>query len=518
MPSSASVLWPRSYRNIALILLLLGISWRVLRYLIQFPIWGDEASVCLNLMDRDYLGLMRPLRYVQVAPLLFLWSELAAFRLLGGGEWALRLLPFFAGLGSLFLFWNLVRRVLPPLAGVLAIGILAVAYYPVRHTCEVKPYAFDLFVALALLLAAVNFLHDPQQRRWLIVLSVLVPIALGLSYPAVFVAGAVSVALLPTLWRGADWRAWCWYAAYNGLLVATFLAIYLVAGTGQYASTGGTENDYWADWFPPGAPLALLRWLARVHTGNLMAYPVGGRDGTSVVTCLLAVTGLCLFIHARRWQLLALLLVPFALTFLAAALHRYPYGGSARIAQHLAPSICVLAGAGTAAVLAGAARWIGSEQRWGAVLCGLLALVGVVGMARDWRKPYKTENDRLVRQIVADVVRQAGPDDQIVVLDANRCAPATFEWYLRQHADRVVWEGAVDWDRLQARGRLWGLSFRDDDSARSMVARRLAYGARPMLLTVHQTYDLQLGPSEDPPDHCELCCWVGMYGDLKDSP
>jgi len=28
---------------------------------------------------------------------------------------------------------------------------------------------------------------------------------------------------------------------------------------------------------------------------------------------------------------------PAALTFAAAALHRYPYGGSARIAQHLAP-------------------------------------------------------------------------------------------------------------------------------------------------------------------------------------
>src|SRR6516225_9112126 len=124
--------WPRRWRNLALLLLLVGIAWRGLRYYLQFPIWGDEAFVCLNFLDRDYLGLTRPLRFVQVAPLLFLWSELTAYRLLGGGEWALRLLPMLAGLGSLFLFWQLVQRILTPLAGVFAVGILAVAYYPVR--------------------------------------------------------------------------------------------------------------------------------------------------------------------------------------------------------------------------------------------------------------------------------------------------------------------------------------------------------------------------------------------------
>lgn len=506
MPAAASSPCPRIYRNLALGLLLLGIAWRVLRYALQFPIWGDEASVCLNLLDRDYLGLTRPLRYVQVAPLLFLWSELTAYRLLGGEEWVLRLLPLLAGLGSLLLFWRLVQHTLTPLAAVIAVGILAVAYYPVRHACEVKPYAFDLLMALALLVAAVKYVYDPGRRRWLIVLTALVPVALGLSYPAVFVAGAVSVVLLPTLWRCADWRLRGWYLAYNGLMVLSFAGVYLLAGTAQYASTGGASNEYWADWFPPGQPLALLRWLARAHTGTMMAYPVGGRDGASVLTLLLVVTGLCHFLHARRWQLLALLLTPFALTFLAAALHRYPYGGSARIAQHLAPSICLLAGTGVAVVLTGAARWFGSERRWALAICGLLAVISIAGMARDWRKPYKTEDDQRVRQIVADVLRQIGPDDQLVVFDTENRIPATFEWYLRQHGDHAAWNSNVDWQRLQQRGRLWGMRFLDDDFARSTVAARLMDGERPMMLTVHQAYVLQVGPSDEPPCHCEVLC------------
>jgi hypothetical protein len=513
MKSGGPAPWPRLWRNIAVSLVLLGVAWRVLRYLLQFPIWGDEAFICLNFLDRDYLSLTRPLRFVQVAPLLFLWSELTVYRLCGGGELALRFVPLLAGLGSLLLFWRLARLTLTHLSGVLAVGILAVAYYPVRHCCEVKPYAFDLFVSLALLVAAVSWLRRPERLRWLIVLTLLVPFALGLSYPSVFVAGAVSVALLPSVWRQVDWRARGLYVAYNGLMVLTFLGVYLLAGTGQYDSTGGTENSYWAEWFPPSQPVALAKWLAVVHTGNLFAYPVGGRDGASAPTFMLCLVGLLHFGRGRRWDLLLLAIVPLGLTFIAAALHRYPYGGSARIAQHLAPAICLLAGTGAAMLLAKAARWIGEERRWGLVVCALLAAIGVAGMVRDWKKPYKTDGDHMVRVIVNDVVHQAGARDQIVVLDPMNCAGPTFEWYLRQHDDRVQWHGEVDWNRLRSGGQLWGLSFSRDNSARAAIESRLSLYAQPMILLEHQAYDLQLGQSDETLEHCEVFRWADMYGE-----
>jgi hypothetical protein len=93
--------------------LLLGIIWRAVRYLSQFPIWGDEAFVALNFLDRGYSQLAHPLRFGQVAPVFFLWAELAAYRLLGGAEWSMRLLPFLAGLGGLFVFRRLARLSLP---------------------------------------------------------------------------------------------------------------------------------------------------------------------------------------------------------------------------------------------------------------------------------------------------------------------------------------------------------------------------------------------------------------------
>ena len=73
--------------------LVAGVVIRLARYLLRFPLWGDEAMLSMNLLDRDYAGLMQPLNFHQVAPLLFLWIELAAVKLLGFNEWSLRLFP-----------------------------------------------------------------------------------------------------------------------------------------------------------------------------------------------------------------------------------------------------------------------------------------------------------------------------------------------------------------------------------------------------------------------------------------
>ena len=61
----------------------LGIGLRVGCYLLDFPLWWDEAFVAVNLLRRGYLDLLRPLDYGQVCPVLFLWAELTAVRCWG---------------------------------------------------------------------------------------------------------------------------------------------------------------------------------------------------------------------------------------------------------------------------------------------------------------------------------------------------------------------------------------------------------------------------------------------------
>jgi 4-amino-4-deoxy-L-arabinose transferase-like glycosyltransferase len=446
-------------------LLLVGVLWRVLRYLLHFPLWEDEAFLCLNFLELDYLGLTRELRNRQVAPLLFLWGELTSLHLLGPSEWSLRLLPFLAGLGSLFLFWRLAHRTLPPLARTLAVGFLAVAIWPVSMGAFTKPYALDLFMSLLLLWPAVRWLQEPRQFRWLILLALATPLALFSSYPVVFIAGAVSLALMVAAWR-QGWKARLLWSVYNAVLLASFAGHYFIArGQLQTPDRGGTTEygmqDFWAEGFPPSSPLALAKWLLLVHTGQMMAFPVGAQDGGSTLTTLLCLMGIWHFWRTRRRALLVLCTAPFALGLIAAALHRYPYGASCRLCQHVAPAVCLSAGMG-AAVLLERLRSAAVRRRWILGVCTLLVLVGAGGMVRDVIQPYRNLETLWTQHVMRAFGAEAHSGAPIVVLNKPEELDGLFRWYLELYGERVSWAGRIDWERAGGSGELLCLYFNLD--------------------------------------------------------
>ena len=100
------------------------------------------------------------------------------------------------------------------------------------------------------------------------------------------------------------------------------------------------------------SPLGLVGWFLSTHTGRTFGYPLGAANGGSLLTVVLFVVGIKGLLELRRRTVLAMLLLPFVLMLGAAVLQRYPYGGSGRISQHLAPAICLLAGLGLARLLA----------------------------------------------------------------------------------------------------------------------------------------------------------------------
>ncbi len=466
----------RMLQRWALALLLVGIVWRLTRYLLRFPIWGDECFNCLNLVGNDYLGLTEPLRYRQVAPLVFWWGELTAYRILGPSELAMRLLPFLAGLGGLLLFWRLAHLALPPLARTLAIGFLAVAIWPVSMASLIKPYSLDLFASTALLVLAVQWLQRPDRVRWLALLALAVPLALFSSFPVVFVAGSIGVALLPAVWRQPGWKAKALFVVYNLLLVGGFLGSYLL---GQKALGPPDDpirqflRDYWADGFPPASPRAFLEWLVLIHTGRLMAYPLGGSAGQSTVTFLLFLVGLWQMWHGRRRALLVVCVGPFVVGLVAAALRAYPYGGCCRLSQHVAPIVCLLAGSG-AATLIECVRSETARQRWAVGACCLLALVGLGGAARDVVRPYRAESDRWMRQVGQELVARSAPEDHVVVLNAQESTDVVWQWQLAQFPGRVSWNGELDENALNAKGQVWGLNVNGAGSGLERIRERMA--------------------------------------------
>ncbi|MFO1485704.1 MAG: glycosyltransferase family 39 protein [Verrucomicrobiaceae bacterium] len=419
-----------------LLVIVLSAAWRLVRYLLRMPLWGDEAMLALNFLDRDAIGLLAPLANGQVSPVLFLWLEKAVLESLGSSELALRLLPVAAGFGGLWLFHRLARSVLEPLPAVLATATLAVSYYIVRHSVEVKPYSFDLLAALALYLPAAAFVQRKDTKA-LMLWSAAAPIAMLVSYPAVFAFGACAAALLLQM-RHASWKERGIWLAGCALGATAFLWMLAVVASRQYTELREPMTLYWKDSFPPAGLSKLPLWLLQIHAGNMMAYPVGGRNLGSLGTLVLAIIGM--WISAKKWprSLLVLFVLPFVLTLLAAFMHRYPYGGSARIAQHLAPAICLWFGVGVAWLIERASD--ANRRRAATVFTlGVLGVIAIGGIIRDIRHPAKTPGDARARDRVHEWLTPKEQAGTFIVWEPMNDVPPNFQWYLRTSGRNIVW-------------------------------------------------------------------------------
>ena len=373
----------------------LGIVIRLVGYLLRFPLWIDECMLAETFLDRGFLDLCWPLRNRQVAPIGFLWIELACVRAFGFSEWSLRLFPLLCGIGSLFVFRHLASRLLSGVSLVLAVGCLAVAKAPVGLSANAKPYACDLFVAVVLLALAVEWLRRPDRTVWLWSLAAVLPLAFALSFPAVFIAGAVSLGLLVPVWRSGARRVWRAFAAYHVSLGVAFAALLWVTSLATSHDTDSLMQEYWTeqDGFPPLAPWPLIKWFMVSHLGDkIFAVPYGAENGGG----LLAV-GLCLaasVVMYRRGQLpiLTMFSATFGLTLLAAALRFYPYGGHNRLTQFLVPSLAISIGIGAATALAAVRHPIVRGRLTFMLLAGL-ALFGAGVCSRDILHPYHYVHD-----------------------------------------------------------------------------------------------------------------------------
>jgi hypothetical protein len=395
--------------------LLLGIVLRVLRYALDSPLWWNEAFLAVNLLKRGWLELLGALDYHQVCPPGFLWGEKAVVALLGFHEGTLRLIPLASGVGALVVMSLLGRSVLPARPAWLAVLLLAVAYHPIRLASEVKPYATDLAVSALVLGVAARGLRcagASADLRSLVVLTVLAPLGLAVSYPAVFVLGGAAAVLLVDRWPTADRATRWWLAGLCSSVAVSFVGLLVVAVSAQARSADASQMaEYWAEGLPRWYdPAAFGAWLVRVHTGPLLCLPAGSGPAVGVPALILAALGGRALLRSRRVALLCLYLAPFALTLAAALLDRYPYGSRARVVQHLVPALCWLMALGTDLVVRWIARREDRRKRIVRVVAFGLVLVGVLPLIPDVRRPWRTPREEHARAFARTFWPSLGPE------------------------------------------------------------------------------------------------------------
>jgi len=91
------------------ILIGLGILLPLIQFIYNRSIWLDEAMLSLNIIHKGYFELLKPLDYVQVAPILFLIIEKFFSTIIPNSEYGLRLFPLLSYWVSLFFFYKIVK-------------------------------------------------------------------------------------------------------------------------------------------------------------------------------------------------------------------------------------------------------------------------------------------------------------------------------------------------------------------------------------------------------------------------
>jgi hypothetical protein len=311
------------------LLIALGFALRLRRYLQIRGVMHSEAQLSYNILTKSFWQLLKPLDIGdQAAPVGFLMLQKTSTVFLGGGEYAIRLVPFLAAVIALPIFWNLIRKILPGPAAQWGLGWFVLCEQLLRYGAEGKQYSSDVLCTLIVLSLALR----ANNRAGIILLAIVGTILIWFSHPILFVLGGVGIALVFDHLRDRNWRllcddfiaGFCWIGSFalNFLLITRYYA------SSQYLT------DYWANqhaFAPIPRSLATLLWYPKA-VATAFTFPVaiapGDKPMFSWISWLAA--GLfpigCVILFVRQRRMLIALATALLFCAIASGLHKYPFG------------------------------------------------------------------------------------------------------------------------------------------------------------------------------------------------
>lgn len=300
-------------------LLLLGALLRIRQYLTGRSLWADEAMLALNIVNRDFAGMFKPLDYDQGAPIGFLLVEKFFNSILGKSEFALRLFPLLVGLFSLWLFYLLLKRTTTRAGLFIALALFAFNPRLVYYSSEVKQYIVDLGITISLLLIAIPLFNAPPQKRSFTWLALAGLIALWLSHPALFVLAGIGFALVIVYLQRRDFLSLRVIAGMGTVWLLNIGILYFLIL--KDLNQNAYMREYWHGAFVPMPPWSDAGWfLTNIHAN--ISLQVGIPYLPFFVFVLMLAGWVVLFLQQREYAI-AFACILFV-TMVASALQLYP--------------------------------------------------------------------------------------------------------------------------------------------------------------------------------------------------
>ncbi len=137
------------------ILLGIVIAGLCLRFQVQFlePFFNnDEIDLGMNINQRGFIDLLKPLKHYQTAPPLFLWLMKCIYLVPVGATWLkYKIFFFLLNIPFFYLIYDLVKRFSKdPMVQIVALAMVCLNPFFIYHSLTLKQYIIDTIVILLL--------------------------------------------------------------------------------------------------------------------------------------------------------------------------------------------------------------------------------------------------------------------------------------------------------------------------------------------------------------------------------
>jgi hypothetical protein len=309
-------------------------------------LWLDEAWVANSILSPSWKGMFYYPDWVQSSPSLFLALARLLTKVFGPSEPALRLLPVLAGLMAIPVLAIALRKLFSPASALCGTSLVIVNFWAAKYAQHVKQYGSDLFVSAVLVALITRYCYRPDRRNFTLLVGGFFVVSF-LANTALFMGPSViaAVALAP-LWRPPL------YLRVGRLKIA--LASFVLCGALNYLvfirpNRSPGLRAYWADsCLNPSHPFTSARDLFNSFAELLVPQTFPGTYylGAAIVLAMIAGVVIALIGCARRSKKAVVILLlgplPLAVAMMVSLLGQYPLLRYPRILLWALPGCAVL--------------------------------------------------------------------------------------------------------------------------------------------------------------------------------
>jgi len=316
-----------------------GILLSGLQFFYNRSLWGDEAMLAINFVERDFVGLLEPLSFSQTAPLLYLWIEELFSLLIPNSEMGLRIFPLICFWGCIYYFFKINKLVFKNLGLVVtSMSLLVFNFFLIYYSSEVKQYMVDVFFSCFFIYQLVNKNINFDKKILLLFISGAISLLITNIAPILLFTTTIYICVDKSI-NSKNIRKLFWVSVGWALVLLCYYLLFVSKIKAQ-----DFLINYWTNKEPafmPLNPFSAEFWNF-MYAKYIMLFYYLFRFGkiAAISFQILMILGIYRLFKTKNWQLLVIIFIPLIVHLLLSALKIYPF--HIRFCLYLIPGFILL--------------------------------------------------------------------------------------------------------------------------------------------------------------------------------